>query len=52
MAWWENPGKNMFKSLDLSALSVDQAYVNITNYENATYYLYSLSEQCYKVSKI
>ncbi|XP_075216758.1 heparan-alpha-glucosaminide N-acetyltransferase [Lycorma delicatula] len=48
MAWWENPGTKTYKNLDLSSLDVDEAYLNITNIENTTLYLYSLSEQCYK----
>lgn len=52
MAWWENPGTKTYKNLDLTDLEVDQAYLNITNLDNSSFYLYSLSEQCYKVSRI
>lgn len=47
MSWIEWSDK-FFRGLDLTALDVDQAFFNITNHLNESFYLYSLSSDCIK----
>ena len=48
----EEPTDELFRGLDLTDLSLDQAYVNINRTSevrnNQPYYLYLRSENCYK----
>lgn len=48
--WWpEDPGVDDWRGLDLTALEVDEAYLNVTS-DKDVIYLYSLSTDCHKVS--
>lgn len=48
--WWpEDPGVDDWRGLDLTALEVDEAYLNVTSDKDAIF-LYSLSTDCHKVS--
>lgn len=48
MSWIEWSEK-YFRGLDLTQLSVDEAYFNVTNqHADKTFYLYSLSSDCIK----
>jgi hypothetical protein len=50
MSWIEDPGWQEFRGLNLSALKVDEAYVNVTSRIYSPLWLYTLSDECYKVS--
>lgn len=50
MSWIEDPGWEVFRGLNLSDLKVDEAYVNVTSHIDRPLWLYTLSEECYKVS--
>lgn len=47
MSWIEEPNVPVFRSLDLSTLGVDQAFVNVSS-DVRNLWLYTLSEECYK----
>lgn len=49
MSWIEDPGWQEFRGLNLSDLKVDEAYVNVTSLLHSPLWLYTLSEECYKV---
>lgn len=40
-----------FRGLDLWSLGVDEAFINATVYGSQNYYLYSLSDECERVSE-
>jgi len=50
MSWIEDPGWEEFRGLNRSDLEVDEAYVNVTSRIDSPLWLYTLSEECYKVS--
>jgi hypothetical protein len=50
MSWIEDPGWEKFRGLNRSDLEVDEAYVNVTSRIDIPLWLYTLSEECYKVS--
>jgi hypothetical protein len=50
MSWIEDPGWQEFRGLNLSDLEVDEAYVNVTSLIYSPLWLYTLSDECYKVS--
>jgi hypothetical protein len=49
MSWIEDPGWEEFRGLNLSNLKVDEAYVNVTSLLYSPLWLYTLSDECYKV---
>jgi hypothetical protein len=49
MSWIEDPGWREFRGLNLSDLKVDEAYVNVTSLLYSPLWLYTLSDECYKV---
>jgi len=50
MSWIEDPGWEEFRGLNRSDLKVDEAYVKVTSRIDSPFWLYTLSEECYKVS--
>jgi hypothetical protein len=49
MSWIEDPGWQEYRGLNLSDLKVDEAYVNVTSLLYSPLWLYTLSDECYKV---
>jgi hypothetical protein len=50
MSWIEDPGWEEFRGLNLSDLVVDEAYVSVTSLIDSPLWLYTLSDECYRVS--
>ena len=49
MSWLEDPGWDQLRNETLEGLSVDQALVFVTSTLSSKFYIYTLSDACYKV---